>query len=113
MGSIESGPSLFFMTVTTMVLFGPAFFTDVIGGASYPRCILGWVHRPPRGRSGDCVDGEGGWYGFNHILATRMLYSLTFGCSDACLQYFTLSGLSTDLGLLDNGVSSISITILC
>ena len=30
-GSIESGPSLFFMTVTMMVLFGSAFFTDVIG----------------------------------------------------------------------------------
>jgi len=30
-GSIESGPSLFFMTATMMVLFGSAFFTDVIG----------------------------------------------------------------------------------
>ena len=30
-GSIKSGPSLFFMTATMMVLFGSAFFTDVIG----------------------------------------------------------------------------------
>lgn len=29
--SVESGPSLFFMTVTMMIVFGSAFFTDVIG----------------------------------------------------------------------------------
>lgn len=30
-GSIENGPSMFFMTVTILVLFGSAFMTDVIG----------------------------------------------------------------------------------
>jgi Kef-type K+ transport system membrane component KefB len=29
--SIESGPTIFFMTVTIVILFGSAFFTDVIG----------------------------------------------------------------------------------
>ena len=29
--SIESGPTIFFMTVTILILFGSAFFTDVIG----------------------------------------------------------------------------------
>jgi Kef-type K+ transport system membrane component KefB len=28
---VETGPSVFFMTVTMMILFGSAFFTDVIG----------------------------------------------------------------------------------
>jgi len=30
-GSIESGPTVVFMTVTILILFGSAFFTDVIG----------------------------------------------------------------------------------
>ena len=30
-GSIENGPSLFFMTVTILLVFASAFFTDIIG----------------------------------------------------------------------------------
>jgi Kef-type K+ transport system membrane component KefB len=30
-GSIENGPTMFFMTFTILVLFGSAFFTDIIG----------------------------------------------------------------------------------
>ena len=30
-GSVENGPSMFFMTVTMIMVFGSAFFTDVIG----------------------------------------------------------------------------------
>lgn len=30
-GSIENGPTMFFMTITVLILFGSAFFTDVIG----------------------------------------------------------------------------------
>ena len=30
-GSIENGPTIFFMTVTIFLVFGSAFFTDVIG----------------------------------------------------------------------------------
>lgn len=30
-GSIENGPTMFFMTISTLILFGSAFFTDVIG----------------------------------------------------------------------------------
>jgi Kef-type K+ transport system membrane component KefB len=30
-GSIENGPTMFFMTITILLLFGSAFFTDVIG----------------------------------------------------------------------------------
>lgn len=30
-GSIENGPSMFFMTVTILILFGSAFMTDIIG----------------------------------------------------------------------------------
>jgi Kef-type K+ transport system membrane component KefB len=30
-GSIENGPTMFFMTFTILILFGSAFFTDIIG----------------------------------------------------------------------------------
>jgi len=30
-GSIENGPTMFFMTLTILILFGSAFFTDIIG----------------------------------------------------------------------------------
>ncbi len=30
-GSIENGPTMFFMTITILLLFGSAFFTDIIG----------------------------------------------------------------------------------
>lgn len=30
-GSVENGPTMFFMTVTILLVFGSAFFTDVIG----------------------------------------------------------------------------------
>lgn len=30
-GSVENGPTMFFMTITILVVFGSAFFTDVIG----------------------------------------------------------------------------------
>jgi Kef-type K+ transport system membrane component KefB len=45
-GSIENGPTIFFMTFTTLILFGSAFFTDVIGVhaifgmfSSFPWCV--------------------------------------------------------------------------
>jgi Kef-type K+ transport system membrane component KefB len=30
-GSVENGPTMFFMTVTILTVFGSAFFTDIIG----------------------------------------------------------------------------------
>ena len=30
-GSIRDGPTMFFMTVVMLLLFGSAFFTDIIG----------------------------------------------------------------------------------
>jgi Kef-type K+ transport system membrane component KefB len=64
-GSIENGPSTFYMTVTILVMFGSAFFTDIIGVnaifgkcavydilfhriqniASDTRCIFSWLGR--------------------------------------------------------------------
>ncbi|KAF8799460.1 hypothetical protein BYT27DRAFT_7201515 [Phlegmacium glaucopus] len=88
-GSIETGPSVFFMTVTMMVLFGSAFFTDVIGVHAIFGAFL----------TGLIVPREGG-------LAIAMTEKLEDMVAIIFLPlYFTLSGLSTDLGLLNNGVT--------
>lgn len=87
-GSVENGPTIFFMTITILVLFGSAFFTDVIGvHAIFGAFIAGLV-----------VPREGG-------LAIALTEKLEDMVSIIFLPlYFTLSGLSTNLGLLDTGV---------
>ena len=61
-GSIRDGPSMFFMTVTILLLFGSAFFTDIIGVRFLPlcmeavltytnRCMLSLVHFLPASSS--------------------------------------------------------------
>ncbi|TFK52391.1 hypothetical protein OE88DRAFT_1628146 [Heliocybe sulcata] len=88
-GSIENGPSMFFMTVTMLLLFGSAFFTDVIGvHAIFGAFLAGLV-----------VPREGG---LTIVLTEKLedLVSIIF-----LPLYFTISGLSTDLGLLNNGIT--------
>jgi len=88
-GSIESGPTVFFMTVTILITFGSAFFTDVIGVHPIFGAFL----------AGLIVPREGG-------LAIMITEKLNDMVSIIFLPlYFTLSGLSTDLGLLNNGIT--------
>ncbi|KAL1667018.1 Sodium/hydrogen exchanger family-domain-containing protein [Schizophyllum commune] len=88
-GSIENGPSLFFMTVTILLVFASAFFTDIIGvHAIFGAFLTGLV-----------VPRDGG-------LAIALTEKLEDMVSIIFLPlYFTLSGLSTDLGLLNNGIT--------
>ncbi|KAJ3930792.1 MAG: Sodium/hydrogen exchanger family-domain-containing protein [Lentinula lateritia] len=89
-GSTEGhGPSMFFMTVTMLLLFGSAFFTDVIGVHAIFGAFL----------TGIIVPREGNL----PIYLTEKLEDMV---SIIFLPlYFTLSGLSTNLGLLDNGIT--------
>ncbi|KAI0786158.1 Sodium/hydrogen exchanger family-domain-containing protein [Abortiporus biennis] len=88
-GSIENGPTIFFMTVTILVLFGSAFMTDVIGVHAIFGAFL----------AGIIVPRQGG-------LAIALTEKLEDMVSIIFLPlYFTLSGLSTDLGLLNNGIT--------
>ncbi|KAH9002822.1 Sodium/hydrogen exchanger family-domain-containing protein [Lactarius hatsudake] len=83
-GSIENGPTMFFMTATILILFGSAFFTDVIGVHAIFGAFL----------AGIIVPREGG-------LAIAMTEKLEDMVSVIFLPlYFTLSGLSTDLGTI-------------
>ncbi|KAG6845065.1 hypothetical protein H0H87_001127 [Tephrocybe sp. NHM501043] len=88
-GSIESGPTVLFMTVTILILFGSAFFTDVIGvHAIFGAFVTGII-----------VPREGN-------LAIALTEKLEDMVAIIFLPlYFTLSGLSTNLGLLDDGIT--------
>ncbi|KAI9447249.1 Sodium/hydrogen exchanger family-domain-containing protein [Russula earlei] len=86
-GSTENGPTMFFMTITILVLFASAFFTDVIGVHAVFGAFL----------AGVIVPRDGG-------LAIALTEKLEDMVSVIFLPlYFTLSGLSTDLGLLNTG----------
>ncbi|ESK92558.1 potassium:hydrogen antiporter [Moniliophthora roreri MCA 2997] len=89
-GSIESGqPTMLFMTVVILCVFGSAFFTDVIGVHAIFGAFLVGLIVPREGRLA--------------IVLTEKLEDMV-GIIFLPL-YFTLSGLSTDLGLLNNGVT--------
>jgi Kef-type K+ transport system membrane component KefB len=86
-GSTENGPTMFFMTITTLILFGSAVFTDVIGVHAIFGAFL----------AGVIVPRDGG-------LAIALTEKLEDMVTVIFLPlYFTLSGLSTDLGLLNTG----------
>ncbi|KAE9409277.1 hypothetical protein BT96DRAFT_913438 [Gymnopus androsaceus JB14] len=88
-GSTEGhGPSMFFMTFTMLLLFGSSFFTDYAGVQS----ILGAFI------AGLVIPREGG-------LAIHLAERLEDMVTILLPLYFTLSGLSTNLGLLNNGIT--------
>ncbi|KAJ7917502.1 Sodium/hydrogen exchanger family-domain-containing protein [Mycena leptocephala] len=96
-GSIENGPTMFFMTVTILLVFGSAFFTDVIGvHAIFGAFVMGLV-----------VPREGG-------LAIALTEKLEDMVTIIFLPlYFTISGLNTNLQLLDNGITWAYTVAIC
>ncbi|KAH0826160.1 Sodium/hydrogen exchanger [Lanmaoa asiatica] len=88
-GSTENGPTMFYMTVVMILVWACAFFTDSIGvNAIFGAFLAGLV-----------VPREGG-------LAITLTEKLEDMVSIVFLPlYFTLSGLNTNLGLLDNGIT--------
>ncbi|KAF8313891.1 hypothetical protein DL93DRAFT_2228342 [Clavulina sp. PMI_390] len=88
-GSTENGPTPLMMTISIMLMFASAFFTDVIGVHAIFGAFL----------AGLAIPHEGGLA----IALTEKLEDLT---SIVFLPlYFMYSGLSTDLGLLNNGIT--------
>ncbi|KAF8507595.1 Sodium/hydrogen exchanger family-domain-containing protein [Gautieria morchelliformis] len=97
-GSLENGsPTPLMMTVTLLVILTSAFFTDVIG--IHP--IFGGF------LAGIIVPHEGG---FAIALVEKLedLVTIVF-----LPLYFVLSGLNTNLGLLNNGISWGYIVLIC
>ncbi|EIW80642.1 hypothetical protein CONPUDRAFT_90770 [Coniophora puteana RWD-64-598 SS2] len=86
-GSIDNGPTMVFMTATMLVLFGSAFFTDIIGvNAIFGAFLAGLI-----------VPRDGG-------LAIALTEKLEDMVTIVFIPlYFTISGLNTNLGLLNTG----------
>ncbi|KAF9240241.1 Sodium/hydrogen exchanger family-domain-containing protein [Melanogaster broomeanus] len=97
-GSTENGPTMFYMTTVMILLWACAFFTDSVGVNAIFGAFL----------AGIIVPREGG-------LAITLTEKLEDMVSIVFLPlYFTLSGLNTDLGLLDNGITwAFTIAIIC
>ncbi|KAF8626886.1 hypothetical protein AX15_004646 [Amanita polypyramis BW_CC] len=88
-GSIENGPTLFYMTAVLLFMFGSAFFTDVIGVHAIFGAFLAGIIVPRE-----------------NSLAIIFVEKLEDAVSIIFLPlYFTLSGLSTNLGLLNDGIT--------
>ncbi|KAI6030489.1 Sodium/hydrogen exchanger family-domain-containing protein [Pisolithus orientalis] len=88
-GSTVNGPTMFYMTVVMIVLWASSFFTDIVGvNAIFGAFLVGVI-----------IPREGG-------LAIALTEKLEDMVSIIFLPlYFTLSGLKTDLGLLNDGAA--------
>lgn len=97
-GTSENGPTIFFIIVIMIMLWTCAFFTDVVGISAIFGAFL----------TGVIVPREG-----------ALVVSLTEKLEDMVTivflpLYFTLSGLNTDFGLLNNGITwGFTIAIIC
>lgn len=89
-GSLETGhPTMIFMTCMFVLVFGSAFFTDIIGvHAIFGAFLAGLVIPRDNGLTIHLAEK------FEDMVAIIFLP-----------LYFTLSGLSTNLRLLDNGIT--------
>ncbi|KAL4081127.1 Sodium/hydrogen exchanger family-domain-containing protein [Scleroderma citrinum] len=86
-GSTVHGPTMFYMTVVMLVLWASAFFTDIVGVNAIFGAFL----------AGVIIPREGG-------LAISLTEKLEDMITIVFLPlYFTLSGLKTNLGLLNDG----------
>ncbi|TRM67508.1 Sodium/hydrogen exchanger family-domain-containing protein, partial [Schizophyllum amplum] len=97
-GSLEAGsPTAFMMTITLLTVYISAFFTDIIG----VHAIFGGF------LAGLIIPHENGY-------AISLVEKLEDFVSLLLLPlYFTLSGLKTNLGLLNNGITWAYVVILC
>ncbi|KAG1789267.1 Sodium/hydrogen exchanger family-domain-containing protein [Suillus plorans] len=97
-GSLENGPTIFFMIVILIVLWACAFFTDIVGISAFFGAFLAGVIVPREG-----------------ALAVSLTRKLEDVVTIVFLPlYFTLSGLNTDLGLLNTGTTwGFIIAIIC
>ncbi|KAG2048404.1 hypothetical protein BDR06DRAFT_781152 [Suillus hirtellus] len=96
--SLENGPTIFFMLVILIVLWACAFFTDIVGISAFFGAFLAGVIVPREG-----------------ALAVSLTKKLEDVVTIVFLPlYFTLSGLNTDLGLLNTGTTwGFIIAIMC
>ncbi|KAJ6536736.1 Sodium/hydrogen exchanger family-domain-containing protein [Mycena vulgaris] len=97
-GSLEQGsPTTLMMTITLIMVFASAFFTDIIGvHAIFGGFLAGLV-----------IPHENG-FAISLVEKLEDLVSILF-----LPIYFILSGLKTNLGLLDTGITWAYIILIC
>ncbi|KAG2341230.1 hypothetical protein BDR05DRAFT_936641 [Suillus weaverae] len=97
-GSTRNGPTMFFLTITMIILWACAFFADSVGVNPMFGAFL----------AGIVVPREGG-------LAISLTEKLEDMVTVVFLPlFFTLTGLNANLGLLDNGITwGFVIAIIC
>ncbi|KAJ7098661.1 Sodium/hydrogen exchanger family-domain-containing protein [Mycena belliarum] len=97
-GSLEQGsPTTLMMTITLIMILGSAFFTDIIG-----------VHPIFGGFLAGLVIPHENGFAISLVEKLEDLVSILF-----LPIYFTLSGLNTNLGLLDDGITWAYIILIC
>jgi Kef-type K+ transport system membrane component KefB len=97
-GSLEQGsPTPFMMTVTLMIVFISAFFTDIIG-----------VHAIFGGFLAGLIIPHRNGFAISIVEKLEDLVSIVF-----IPIYFTLSGLNTDLSLLNTGTAWGYVFLIC
>ncbi|KAF7302957.1 hypothetical protein MKEN_01258300 [Mycena kentingensis (nom. inval.)] len=97
-GSLEQGtPTTTMMTITLLMILVSSFFTDIIG----VHAIFGGF------LAGVIIPHENG-YAISMVEKLEDLVSILF-----LPIYFTLSGLRTNLGLLDNGITWGYVILIC
>lgn len=103
-GSIDSGPTMFFMTVSMLVVFGSAFFTDAIGvHAIFGGFLAGLVIPRENGLAIALTEKLEDMVTIIFLPLVSLRIMVPCRAIVDTLQYFTISGLSTDLGLLNTG----------
>ncbi|KAF8638567.1 hypothetical protein AX17_002110 [Amanita inopinata Kibby_2008] len=97
-GSLDQGsPTAFMMTVTLLVVFISSFYTNIIGVHAIFGAFL----------AGLIIPHENG-FAISLVEKLEDLVSILF-----LPIYFTLSGLKTNLGLLDNGITWAYTILIC
>ncbi|KAH0831858.1 Sodium/hydrogen exchanger family-domain-containing protein [Lanmaoa asiatica] len=105
-GSTENGPTMFYMTVVMILVWACAFFTDSIGvNAIFGAFLAGLVVPREGGLAITLTEKLEDMVSIVFLPLVRIPSRSSVYPHRCDIKYFTLSGLNTDLGLLDNGIT--------
>ena len=103
-GSIENGPTMFYMTIVMILVLACGFFTDSIGvNAIFGTFLAGLVVPREGGLAITITEKLEDMVSIVFLPLVRFHLGHQFHIQHYHVKYFTMSGLNTDLGLLDNG----------
>ncbi|KAJ3556665.1 hypothetical protein NM688_g1898 [Phlebia brevispora] len=114
-GSVTNGPTMSFMTVTILILFGSAFVTDVIGVHAIFGAFLAGIIVPREGNLTSALTEK--LEDMVSVIFLPLVKPIVITINTASclhrLKYFALSGLSTNLGLLNDRITWTYVAAIC